>query len=129
MDFLDLFLEKSVPCRKRARAFLWLVYHYLEDPMSSLPGPGAFDTNLFADDHSRSNPGRVPHLPKLTPEQMRNLGENVDLKEELELGVKMCNQRSSFLQRYARSNEPGRISGSGSRGVSIRTQGILVAHP
>ena len=69
--------------------------------MSSLPSPGALDTNPFSDDHSRSTPGRVPYLPRLSAEQMKDLGENIDTVEELEWGRRKCAERESFLQRFA----------------------------
>ena len=108
VDFLDLFLDKLVPSRNRARAFLWLVYHYLEDPSSSISSPGSVSTNPFADDHSREHLGRVPELPRYTPEQMRTKRENVDTKEELDVGARMCEERHGYLRRYSRPRESGR---------------------
>ncbi|EJC98709.1 uncharacterized protein FOMMEDRAFT_161538 [Fomitiporia mediterranea MF3/22] len=102
LDFLDLFMPgNNIPSSSRARAFLWLVYHYLEDPTSSPSGGPS--TNPFADEYSEKNPGKVPLLPRLSPEEMR--GENIDPPEEIEWGNKMCALRTSFLQRLVRTSE------------------------
>lgn len=87
----------NIPSPHRARAFLWLVYHYLEDPTSS-PSDSP-STNPFSDDFSRSNPSKVPWLPRLSTDEMQKRGENIDPAEEVEWGSKMCKERTSFLQR------------------------------
>ncbi|KAH8110651.1 hypothetical protein DFH11DRAFT_1619459 [Phellopilus nigrolimitatus] len=103
LDFLDLFMPVNIPSSQRARAFLWLVYHYLEDPTSS--SPASPSTNPFADDYSRAHPGKIPWLPRLSSEDMRRQGENEDPEEEVEWGNRMCAQRTSFLQRLVTTNE------------------------
>lgn len=91
VEFIDLFMPVNIPSSARARAFLWLVYHHLQDPDA--------DTNPFADDHSRANPGKVPWLPRLSTEEMRTLRENSDPADEIEWGNRMCAQRTGFLQK------------------------------
>lgn len=78
----------------RARAFLWIIHHYLESPDS--PNP-------FADEHSLQHPGKVPKLINLTSGQ-RAL-ENVDTEEELDYGRRMASYRSRFLQQQIASEE------------------------
>lgn len=100
----------NIPSPNRARAFLWLVYHYLEDPFSSSTQASSSsrtpaDTNPFSDDYAREHPERVPYLPMLSQEQMRARGENIDPPEEIEWGNQMCAQRTGFLQRLVNNTE------------------------
>ena len=103
LDFLDLFMPTTIPSPHRARAFLWLVYHYLEDPTSS--SCGSPSTNPFADEYSRANPGKVPLLPRLSQEAMRELHENLDPPDEIEWGSKMCALRTAFLKKLVKTTE------------------------
>ncbi|KAL5519490.1 hypothetical protein ACEPAH_1173 [Sanghuangporus vaninii] len=110
LDFLDLFMPINIPSVRRARAFLWLVYHYFEDPTSSpVGGP---TTNPFSDDYSRANPGKVPLLPRLSFDEMQELRENIDPREEIEWGERMCALRTTFLQRLVKSTEDEKRSRS-----------------
>jgi Ino eighty subunit 1 len=85
---LDLFLPSTyLSSADRARAFLWLVYHYLE----SHTGPNPFD-----DHYSARHPGRIPTLRTLSPAEYER--ENVDTEEEIEWGNAMSHQRNLFLQ-------------------------------
>ena len=94
MNFLDIFLPINISSADRARAFLWLVYHYLEGP--SQPNP-------YDDDYSRQNPGKVPWLRRLTDAELAE--ENVDTTKEIEWGRAMSAQRNIFLQRLVNSLE------------------------
>ncbi|TFY80420.1 hypothetical protein EWM64_g3592 [Hericium alpestre] len=47
VEFIDLFLPTNMSSPARAKAFLWMVFHYHEGP--ALPNP-------FADDHARAHP-------------------------------------------------------------------------
>lgn len=87
MDFLDLFLPVNLSSASRAKAFLWLMFHYLQGP--DRPNP-------FDDDYSRASPGKVPRLRHLSNEEMAR--ENVDPPDEIEWGKKMSAQRSKFLK-------------------------------
>ncbi|TFY62154.1 hypothetical protein EVJ58_g4032 [Rhodofomes roseus] len=87
VEFLDLFLPVNLSSNSRAKAFLWLMFHYLQGP--DKPNP-------FDDDYSRANPGKVPRLRHLTPEEMAR--ENVDPADEIEWGRRMSTQRSKFLK-------------------------------
>ncbi|KAG2077094.1 hypothetical protein BDR04DRAFT_1125521 [Suillus decipiens] len=94
VNFLDLFLPINIASADRARAFLWLMFHYLEGP--DQPNP-------YDDDYSRQNPGKVPWLHRLTEEEMAR--ENVDTPDEIEWGKSMSAQRNLFLQRLVHSIE------------------------
>lgn len=100
----------NIPSPNRARAFLWLVYHYLEDPFSSgtqasSSSRTSSDTNPFSDDYAKEHPGMVPYLPMLNQEDMRARRENIDPPEEIEWGNQMCAQRTGFLQRLINNTE------------------------
>ncbi|KIK71225.1 hypothetical protein GYMLUDRAFT_79342 [Collybiopsis luxurians FD-317 M1] len=88
LNFLDLFLPKPLASPDRGRAFLWIIYHYLE---SDAP-PNPFDIP-----HSRQVPGKAPFIRPLTHAEM--MRENVDTPEEIEWGKKMSAQRNIFLQK------------------------------
>jgi len=87
IEFLDLFLPINLSSASRARAFLWLMFHYLSAP--GTPNP-------FDDEYSRSNPGKVPRMLNLNRDEM--LLENEDPPEEIEWGKKMSALRGVFLQ-------------------------------
>ncbi|KAJ7042517.1 hypothetical protein C8F04DRAFT_80319 [Mycena alexandri] len=88
MNFLDLFLPKPLSSQDRARVFLWLMYHYLENPDGQNP---------FDDPYSRATPSKAPLVRKLTKEEEKK--ENVDTLEEKEWGALMSSQRNAFLSR------------------------------
>lgn len=92
---MDLFLPNNrFASADRGRAFLWLLYHYLED---------CEGINPFEDLHARANPGKIPFLRQLTLAEHRR--ENVDLPEEIQWGNKMSNLRNIFLQKLVAANE------------------------
>lgn len=100
LNFLDLFLpNKYLASLDRAKAFLWLLYHYLE----SDTGPNPFD-----DRHSEKNPGKIPALRRLNSAEYQR--ENIDTPEEIDWGNKMSNQRNHFLQKLVSSMEVDRKS-------------------
>jgi Ino eighty subunit 1 len=92
LNFLDLFLPINITSASRARAFLWLMFHYLEGP--DLPNP-------FEDEYSRQHPGKVPWLHRINETEMQ--GENIDTEEEIQWGITMSGQRDAFLQRLMTS--------------------------
>ncbi|KAJ3809662.1 hypothetical protein F5876DRAFT_77539 [Lentinula aff. lateritia] len=94
VNFLDLFLPKALASSDRAKAFLWVIYHYLESEQS----PNPFDAP-----NTRPIPGKAPYMRPLTRAEMRR--ENVDTPEELEWGRKMSAQRNSFLQKLVSTME------------------------
>ncbi|PPQ69060.1 hypothetical protein CVT25_004236 [Psilocybe cyanescens] len=95
LNFLDLFLPNTrFASADRGRAFLWLLYHYLEDYEG---------INPFEDLHAKANPGKIPFLRQLSQAEYRR--ENVDTQEEIHWGNRMSNQRNLFLQRLVATNE------------------------
>ncbi|PPR01610.1 hypothetical protein CVT24_005761 [Panaeolus cyanescens] len=98
LNFLDLFLpNKKLASADRGRAFLWLLYHYLEDHT----GPNPFD-----DAFSVQNPGKIPTLHRLSSAEYAR--ENVDTPEEIEWGQMMSNQRNIFLQKLVSATDKDR---------------------
>lgn len=95
LNFLDLFLpRKGLASGDRSRVFLWLMFHYLEDP----EGPNPWD-----DDYSKANRSKVPKMRYLSEAEQNK--ENIDTQEEIEWGRKMTAQRNLFLQRLVASVE------------------------
>ncbi|KXN89841.1 Ino eighty subunit 1 [Leucoagaricus sp. SymC.cos] len=95
LNFLDLFLpKKGLSSASRARVFLWLIYHYLEDS----EGPNPWD-----DEYSRTNRPKAPKMHYMSEDEQNQ--ENVDMPEEIEWGRKMTAQRNLFLQRLVASVE------------------------
>ncbi|KAF8973755.1 hypothetical protein BDZ97DRAFT_1647620, partial [Flammula alnicola] len=98
LNFLDLFLPQNhFASADRGRAFLWLLYHYLE---SEHP------PNPFDDNHSARYPGRIPSLRRLTQAEYQR--ENIDTQQEIQWGHMMSNQRNLFLQKLVSSIEVDR---------------------
>lgn len=93
IDFLDLFLPVKFSSLSRARAFLWLAFHYHE----------ALSTNPFDCPHAKVRPGLVPDLVPLTDEEFEL--ENVDPEDERDYATKMTKLRIEFLAKNARAGE------------------------
>jgi len=91
---MDLFLPHPLSSASRARAFLWLVFHYYQGPQ--VPNP-------FADEHALKNPGKMPRIQRLTEEEMGM--ENVDMPEEIEWAKRKSNQRSVILRDLIETEE------------------------
>lgn len=83
-DFFDLVLRSTLSSRSRARAFLWLVWYYLESDFSEEAalnnpfGPGQVGEG------SGGLPLKVPPFDHLTEEQAA--AENLDTEEEIIYG-------------------------------------------
>ncbi|KAF5377568.1 hypothetical protein D9615_005225 [Tricholomella constricta] len=94
LDFVDLFLRENVSSLSRARAFLWLCYHYLESPVT-----GSDDDY---DDDSPSNPfgdnrrGNTPTFMFISDAEIAQ--ENVDPEDEKALAEKLVTQRAEILR-------------------------------
>lgn len=93
IDFLDLFLPVKYSSLSRARAFLWLAFHYHEAPSG----------NPFDCPHAKLRPGLVPELVPLTDEEFKL--ENVDPEDERDYATKMTKLRIEFLAKNARAGE------------------------
>lgn len=94
LEWGDLFTPIAYSSESRAKAFLWLCYHYVES-MSITENP-------FADDYTKTHKGYCPKLIPLTPEEMAL--ENVDTQEELAAGVAMTERRKDFLAKFKQAS-------------------------
>lgn len=103
MDFYDLVMRVTLSSRSRARAFLWLMWFYLESDFSEQ----ACLDNPFG----RGKPGRdksrfwcVPDFEYLTEEQAAK--ENVDTPDESAFGEAKREERKRIVIHHATSS-PG----------------------
>lgn len=94
LDFTELFSRESVSSLSRAKAFLWLCYHYLESPSSDNEDDydGEGSCNPFNDGRGRDAPTFIP-LSESEAAQ-----ENVDPNDEKILGEKLVLQRTEILK-------------------------------
>ncbi len=97
-DFFDLVMRSTLSSASRARAFLWLVWWYLESDFSyedSQRNP--FGPGQLADGEKDSGvlPLKVPPLESLTEEQTR--AENQDTEEEKHYGEVKRKERIAIL--------------------------------
>ena len=122
IDFLDLFLPIKISSPSRARAFLWLAFHYHEAP----------SVNPFDDQHARKHLGLIPELVPLSAEEFEK--ENVDQEDERNYAAKMTKLRIDFLAKNAqqggennnnpkdRKGNPKSNARAPSRGKSVPTK-------
>lgn len=89
IDFLDLFLPIKISSPSRARAFLWLTFHYHEAP----------SVNPFDDQHARKHLGLIPELVPLSVDEFET--ENIDPEDERNYAAKMTKLRIDFLAKNA----------------------------
>lgn len=95
-DFFDLVMRPSITSKSRARAFLWLMWWYLEsnftreDSMNNPFGPGT-DATANRD----GVPLKVPEFEHLTDEQAAL--ENVDSPEEVAYGEQKQRERKRTI--------------------------------
>jgi Ino eighty subunit 1 len=98
-DFFDLVMRATLSSRSRARAFLWLMWWYLESDFSreaALNNP--FGPGLDGEG-TGGLPIKVPAFESLTEEQA-NL-ENVDTPEEIRYGEdKRLERKRSWFPKY-----------------------------
>ena len=94
-DFYDLIMRTNISSSSRARAFLWLMWFYLE---SDFTEEGAEENPFGAGvDYGVDvrNQG-VPRLELLTPEQEAD--ENVDTPEEIDYGHAKMRERKRIIE-------------------------------
>ena len=95
-DFFDLVIRSTLSSRSRAKAFLWLVWWYLESDFSehaALNNP--FGRGLPGDEPG-SLPIKVPAFEHLTEEQAN--AENIDTEEEKVYGEMKRLERKQILE-------------------------------
>lgn len=107
VDFFDLTMRSTISSKSRARAFLWLMWWYLEsnfsrqDALNNPFGAGSYPPEKSASD-PEAVPTIVPELEHLSPEE--GDAENVDPPEEIEFAEKMTKERKRIMEMVA--NEP-----------------------
>ena len=96
-DFFDLVIRSTLSSKSRAKAFLWLIWWYLESDFTkeaALNNP--FGKGLAPDEDADATPIKVPQFEHLTEEQAN--AENIDTEEEKAYGEKMRQVRKRILE-------------------------------
>ncbi|KAK8237538.1 hypothetical protein IWZ00DRAFT_563301 [Phyllosticta capitalensis] len=97
-DFFDLVMRSALSSESRARAFLWLMWWYLEsdftehDALNNPFGPGQAG---MAGDATNGMPIKTPPFRHLTDEEAAL--ENVDTEEEQKYGEEKRKERANIL--------------------------------
>ncbi|KAJ6064099.1 hypothetical protein N7499_012779 [Penicillium canescens] len=134
-DFFDLVMRSTLSSQSRARAFLWLMWWYLESDFSreaALNNP--FGAGMEGEG-SEGLPLKVPAFDILTEEQSNE--ENVDTPEEQEYGESKRLERKRILEEeeplprvpkrpkkefgFDEESFAGDYSGFGGRGSAMST--------
>ncbi|CAK3841294.1 Hypothetical predicted protein [Lecanosticta acicola] len=98
-DFFDLVMKSDISSESRAKAFLWLIWWYLESDFSyedSQRNP--FGPGIYGEDEEGTTgtlPLRVPTLQSLTEEEAAL--ENVDTEDEQHFGEVKRKERIAIL--------------------------------
>jgi Ino eighty subunit 1 len=96
-DFFDLVMKETLSSASRAKAFLWLMWWYLEsdfsleDALKNPYGPGRYGKET---PDEKDMPLRCPPFDTLTEEEA--IKENVDTIEELEFGEQKRLEREAI---------------------------------
>ena len=115
IELHELIWPSNIPSIQKSKAFLWIVYNYLEkksDDQSTL--------NPFDDDYSRQNPGKVPTLSRLSPSEIAS--ENVDTEMEIKWGQQMQYARYRFLEQSANANTNNESNQQGQQQNQLQSQ-------
>ncbi|KAL8857019.1 MAG: hypothetical protein Q9178_006424 [Gyalolechia marmorata] len=94
-DFFDLVMRGTLSSQSRARAFLWLIWYYLESDFS----PKSAEENPFGKGQTAAPgdpPFKVPPFEHLTEEQAN--AENVDTQAEKDYGEMKRLERKRILE-------------------------------
>ena len=97
-DFFDLVMRGSLSSASRARAFLWLIWWYLESDFGyedSQRNPFGAGTYGEGDQESGALPLKIPPLESLTEEQAAL--ENIDTEDEKLFGEVKRKERIAIL--------------------------------
>ncbi|KAK5124019.1 hypothetical protein LTR85_002216 [Meristemomyces frigidus] len=97
-DFFDLVMRGSLSSASRARAFLWLIWWYLESDFGHEDSQrNPFGAGLYGDGEEGTGalPVKVPTMESLTEEQAKL--ENVDTEDEKYFGEVKRKERISIL--------------------------------
>ncbi|RMZ86817.1 hypothetical protein DV736_g5957, partial [Chaetothyriales sp. CBS 134916] len=104
VDFFDLTMRATITSTSRARAFLWLMWWYLEskftkeEALNNPFGPGEYKTGQDPND-PEAIPVLVPKLEHVSEEEGE--AENVDTEEEKEFARKMACERKRIMESNA----------------------------
>ncbi|RMD44357.1 hypothetical protein DV735_g789, partial [Chaetothyriales sp. CBS 134920] len=104
VDFFDLTMRATITSASRARAFLWLMWWYLEsnftkeEALNNPFGPGEYAEGQDPND-PEAIPILVPSLEHVTEEEGE--AENVDTEEEKEFAKKMAGERKRIMESHA----------------------------
>lgn len=96
-DFFDLVIQSDASSMSRARAFLWLMWWYMQSDFSreaAMNNP--FGVGKPPQDDPEGLPIKVPELVNLTEEEVAL--ENIDTPEELAFGEEMRVARKRILE-------------------------------
>ncbi|EFR01658.1 hypothetical protein MGYG_04660 [Nannizzia gypsea CBS 118893] len=94
-DFFDLVMRATLSSKSRAKAFLWLMWFYLESDFSDEAalknpfGPGTVGEG------TDGSPLKIPQLEELSEEEAD--AENVDTQEEIQYGEEKQKERKRIL--------------------------------
>lgn len=109
-EFHDLIMKTNYTSKSRAKAFLWLMWQYLESDFTEEgceenPFGAGVDYEL-----GLANQG-IPRMEEMTPEEEAR--ENIDSQEEIDFGREKQNHRAKIIaadQAYATENQNKRGS-------------------
>jgi Ino eighty subunit 1 len=104
-DFFDLVIRATLSSASRARAFLWLMWWYLESDFTQESAENnPFGRGLPSEEDPEGMPIKVPAFEHLTEEQAN--AENVDTEEEKAYGEDMRLQRKKILEEDETAGPP-----------------------
>lgn len=108
-DFFDLFIRSSLSSETRARAFLWLIWWYLESDFTTEDARrNPFGSGEQLD--GKGPPLFVPTMEVLNAEQAD--AENLDTDEEKAFGEAKRLEREGMPESYLRKRRECRLTGS-----------------
>ncbi|KAH8144331.1 uncharacterized protein LAJ45_11693 [Morchella importuna] len=102
-DFYDLIMRSTLSSKSRARAFLWLMWWYLEGDFTI---KSAEDNPYGKGQEAKDGgiPCRVPQFEHLTEDQAAL--ENVDATQEIEFGERMQKERKKLIEDIGNAPAP-----------------------
>ena len=114
IDFFDLAMRETISSDTRARAFLWLMWFYLESDFSKEAalknpfGPGGYREEEDSSD-SEVVPLLVPELKHISADDAAD--ENKDPELEIEFGEKMQKERARLNAKFAEEEAAAEANG------------------
>ena len=105
VDFFDLVTRHTISSKSRSRAFLWLMWWYLESNFTkedALNNP--FEPGTYKGDNTEGIPMHVPEFEHLTEEE--GDAENIDPPDEIAFGEEKQRERKRILEEEEADNKP-----------------------